>query len=329
MAISYHHDPLRAVVRIEGADAFSFFQGYTTQDTQSLSPGRATRAIVTTRKGSMMDWVLVLRDETGLTLLGGADRGQALATVLDRYTLGVDVTITDRSQDLAVLELLGATPSTLIGGPTVDQEGGPGATSPDLTIRDASASQWPFWTLASGGWWAPVHPALPEASLLVVAAADANSWEKRLAAAGAAKWDSATFEAWRIQQGLPGSGCEIREDVNPWEARLGGSVSLDKGCYLGQEVVARLLNYQKVQRHLMGLTWSKEAALEAGMPVRVNDTTIGTITSVSNGTGLALVKVAHAVAGTPVRLGEQDIEATLDSRPFWTAQAHEGIRPPR
>ena len=140
--------------------------------------------------------------------------------------------------------------------------------------------------------------------------------ERAKAALGAVtqEVDSAAFDSYRIAQGVPAYGAEFGAFNNPLEARLLGSISDDKGCYTGQEVIARLQTYRKVQRLLMSFTSDAPAvpgdALEAedGSPA-------GTVTSACDlgdgGTlGLALVTAKHAGAslriggGSPVTLSE-------------------------
>ena len=71
-----------------------------------------------------------------------------------------------------------------------------------------------------------------------------------------------TYNALRIEAGIPVAGLELTEEINPWEANLDFAISLDKGCYNGQEIVARLNTYQKIKKRLMGLRL--ESALENG-----------------------------------------------------------------
>jgi folate-binding protein YgfZ len=305
MSLAYHVDPDRAVVRLEGPDAATFFQGYSTQETRSLVPGEATRAAVTTRKGTMLDWVLVLRDETGLTLVGGPGRGAILATTLDRYTLGVDVTVTDRSAGTRVVTLIGSW-SDLV------------PVTPDEAPRfTADARRWSWRGTVEGEALCASHPALPEIAIWVV---DEASWPTReayLRERGAEPWEADRIEGWRVGAGFPASGHEIGEDVNPWEARLETSISLEKGCYLGQEVVARLFHYRKIQRQLMGLSWPAGTRIAIGTALLDAERPVGVVTSVSGERGLGLVKVAHAHPGKRLGTATGEETVTLEDRPFW------------
>lgn len=132
--------------------------------------------------------------------------------------------------------------------------------------------------------------------------------------------DAAAFDAYRIAQGVPAYGAEFGAFNNPLEARLLGSISDEKGCYTGQEVIARLQTYRKVQRLLMAFTASAPAeSVDAladadGLPV-------GAVTSACDVGGrvfgLALVAAKHAGAGATLRLANGG-EVTLSEPAYAT-----------
>ena len=124
--------------------------------------------------------------------------------------------------------------------------------------------------------------------------------------------DADAFDAYRIAQGVPAYGAEFGAFNNPLEARLLGSISDEKGCYTGQEVIARLQTYRKVQRLLMAFTAnapadSGDALANSGDALADADgSPAGSVTSVCDVGGrifgLALVAAKHAVAGATLRL---------------------------
>ncbi len=73
--------------------------------------------------------------------------------------------------------------------------------------------------------------------------------------------DDETYNVLRVEAGVPVTGLELTESVNPWEAGLDASISLHKGCYNGQEIIARLNTYQKVKQGLCGLRLEREIPL--------------------------------------------------------------------
>ena len=86
-------------------------------------------------------------------------------------------------------------------------------------------------------------------------------------------------EALRVTLGVPAHGSELGDAYNPLEAGLMGAISFTKGCYIGQEVIARLDTYQKVQRRLVSLTLPE--SVESGTRLMQNNREVGTLTSVS------------------------------------------------
>ncbi|HKQ62979.1 MAG TPA: glycine cleavage T C-terminal barrel domain-containing protein, partial [Candidatus Polarisedimenticolaceae bacterium] len=88
------------------------------------------------------------------------------------------------------------------------------------------------------------------------------------------------LECWRVLRGVPAAGAELNEEHNPLEAGLWDAVSFDKGCYVGQEVVARLRTYDKVARRLVGLEFAAGTLPpERGTPLFDAGREVGSVTS--------------------------------------------------
>ena len=121
--------------------------------------------------------------------------------------------------------------------------------------------------------------------------AETEECRRRLLAAGAAELDARTWEILRVEWGLPAAGRELTLDHNPWEAGLGDAVHMDKGCYIGQEVVARLDTYQKVKQHLVGLRPNRE--IRPGAQVEAGGRPSGVVTSSVSSPRLGLLALAY------------------------------------
>ena len=122
----------------------------------------------------------------------------------------------------------------------------------------------------------------------------------------------ATLETLRIMQALPAAGHEIIDEFNPHEIGLYPFINFEKGCYVGQEVIARLDSYDKVQRQLIGMKSETDASLLKGATIWRQEQEIGRLTSVapaSSGTGaigLAVVRKSFAQAHVPVTLKREN-----------------------
>ncbi len=135
------------------------------------------------------------------------------------------------------------------------------------------------------------------------------------------------FEMLRIEVGFPAYGKEITQDYNPLEANLGKYVSFTKGCYIGQEVLARIDSYNKLQRKLVGFVIEKDKGkgkIKEGVRVYVSGEEIGEITSLIYSYGfqrliaLGYVKINHAIQGEKVELryDGESLSASVVIPPF-------------
>ena len=135
-----------------------------------------------------------------------------------------------------------------------------------------------------------------------------------LVAAGAIPVGEEPFNVFRVERGLPSPVSELSDRVNPLEAGLEPYVSFTKGCYMGQEVIARLDTYDKLQRRLVGLLGPGDPGSEAGThlkpgsPLRTGDRVVGQVTSAVTSPALG-----RAIALAYIRKGHTEPGTTLES----------------
>jgi len=115
------------------------------------------------------------------------------------------------------------------------------------------------------------------------------------------------FNQFRLKLGIPVFGFELTEDFNPLEAGLISHISFNKGCYIGQEVVARLNTYDKVQKKLVRLAW--EGDLEQ-KEITCDGKPIGVITSAESGIGLGFVRNTYAELQKELDCGDRKVVVT-------------------
>ena len=144
---------------------------------------------------------------------------------------------------------------------------------------------------------------------------------RQLLAAGVAQLDLHLWEVLRVEWGQPAAGRELTRDHNPWEAGLGDAVDMDKGCYIGQEVVARLDTYRKVKQRLVGLRLP--ARVRPGARVKSEGRNVGIVTSAASSPrlgplALAYVRTAHCRPGTA--LSVEGTAAEVSALPFEGSQ---------
>ncbi len=313
-------------LKLSGADAAAFLHNYTTQDIKSLREGEGVQTAVTTWKGTMIDHVFVYRLEDGLRLIGHPETAPAIQGALEKYLFGVDVEIADLTEERGMLYVFGPQAASIMeaaaGEPLADL---PMHASRLVALDGADGMVARTWPLGGDGFMVliPSDQALPAFEAVRSAAAAQQT----------GFIGSEAFDLLRIEAGIPTFPQEINQERNPWEVRLADSVSMNKGCYLGQEVIARLANYRKVQRHLVGLSLTGPA--EAGLSlVDENGKTIGLLTSVATAPdalhprALGFVKADWATAGRKVRVGDTSVVAEVQDLPFWKGLGGGGI-PPR
>ncbi len=314
-------------LKISGADAADFLHNYTSQNIKTLAEGQGLQTAVTTWKGTMLDHVFVYRLDDGLRVIGHPETAPLIRQALEKYLFGVDVEIEDLTEQRAMLYVFGPHAAKLL-------EDASGESLADLPMHafrlaglngaDSMISR--TWSLGQDAF-----------TVLVPADQVVDAFQAIRAAAEAHETPfigMEAFEILRIESGMPSFPQEINEDRNPWEVRLADSVSMNKGCYLGQEVIARLANYQKVQRHMVGLRLSRP--VEAGLSLLdENGKTIGLVTSVAfapdaeHPVALGFVKTDWAQEGRKVKVasGESPVEAEVRDLPFWQDLAGGGVMP--
>jgi folate-binding protein YgfZ len=153
---------------------------------------------------------------------------------------------------------------------------------------------------------------------LIVPKEGAKAIWRQLTEAGAIPMNDRAWEQLRIQQGRPLPDRELTEDYNPLETGLWQAISFDKGCYIGQETIARLNTYKGVKQRLWGIRLS--AWVEPGTPVTVGENKIGTLTSCtdteSGPFGLAYIRTKAGGAGLSVQV--ESASGELVNVPFLT-----------
>ncbi|HEY9900741.1 MAG TPA: glycine cleavage T C-terminal barrel domain-containing protein [Pantanalinema sp.] len=306
---------------LAGKDAADFLHNYTTHDVKALAPGKGIQTAVTTWKGTMVDHVFVMRREDGLWVLTHPGRSRAVKDALEKYLLGVDVTLEDRTEGYGLLYVFGQLSRPVMAKATGLQPSWPQHAPVPVRIGGAEALVASTWGAFGEGYHVLVTN---DAATTVYDALVREADAKGMLPIGSEAW-----ERLRIEQGIPAFGHEITEAVNPWEARLADSVSMAKGCYLGQEVIARLANYDKVQRYLVGLRFEGDRLPEQGAEIHVDDKKVGVVTSACAELGLGFVKGAYVAPGTRVvvKTGDKSTPAMVEARPFWSGLVNEGIGP--
>ena len=297
----------RGKLALTGPDAVEFLNGQVTNELTTLHQGEGRYAAFLTHKGKMLGDMRILApgEEPGGApgeLLLDTERAslQALFDMIRRFRVGFDVELHKRTLETGLLSLLGPESDRL-----AQAEGLAGEEHANMSVTLAGVAALAVRTDVGID--------------LICAAADVASLTEELRARGAAPVSEEAAECLRIEHGRPRYGLDLDETVIPQEAGLNErAVSFTKGCYVGQETVARLHYKGKPNRHLRGLRLSGPAS--PGEELRLRERIVGHLgsTAVSPVLGpiaLALVR-REAEPGAVLDLGAHGLSAEVLELPF-------------
>jgi aminomethyltransferase len=301
-------------IRFSGKDAADLLHRLSTNSIKDLREGSGVATVLTTNKGRILDLVTLHRAPDTLFGLCAAGRVGAILDWIERFTFREVVTAEDWTASHRTLGLHGphaaAVASRLFGATA--------AALPMHGVAAVSLGTAPVLLVRS-------FPLAGDSILMTVKAeseAELRAAIQERAGEPIVEVGANLLEVLRIEAGLPAPGLELTEEHNPWEARLADAISLTKGCYVGQEVVARLNTYKKVARQLVRLTIPASTAPSApGDPIRAASETIGAVTSsivIPDGSGrtiaLGYVRTGDATPGRSVEVeqGGAPVPAILE-----------------
>ena len=294
----------RGKLALTGSDAKSFLHGQVSNDIEALTPGSGCYAAFLTPKGKMLGDLRILATSDGLLLDTERISLQELFNMIRRFSIGYHVELHKRTLQSGLLSLIGPGSAAL--------------ASVDGSVLGAEEHAHVPVEIAG----VAVRAIRTETGVDVLCDAEATERVRAaLEAAGARAVSEAAAETLRIERGRPRYGVDLDDTVIPQEAGLNErAVSFTKGCYVGQETVARLYYRGKPNRHLRGLRVSDGSGpLAAGAELALGKRSVGTITSVTvsprfGPIGLALVRrEAEPGATVSVSTGQA---ATVVSLPF-------------
>jgi folate-binding protein YgfZ len=293
-----------STVRIAGDDRAAFLHRLLTADLSTLSPDQGRRSLLLDTRGKIV---------ADVDLWGGAKAWRAVVDrrvrgafvdQLKRYVLRADVAL--EPTDEVLLVILGAGASSLLERV--------GAAPPTVKYGAASAR------IGGVSVWLQRSDRIPWGVRVVVPERAAEVVEVLAAAdPGLEVLGPAALESLRVRAGVPGVDRELTGNEFPQEVGLEGAVSFDKGCYLGQETVARIHYRGHVNRRMCGLSFSAPVGVPAGL--RSDSASAGEITSLTDSggalAGLGFVRREHSEMGNELRVeGTEGTIATVRELPL-------------
>lgn len=273
------------ILAVSGADRLKIANNLCTQDLKSLAPGQLAETFVTDVKGRTLSHGFALAREDALWFISSPGQGARLVPHFDRYIIREDAAVQDASPDWDAILFLAFEKALAFSASHVDW----GCV--------VTSVPW-----VSGGGLVFV----PSGKLAELSAADRDNAFSVSDAETRCGWERARIEAF-----WPWYGVDLDDRNLPQEASIDArAISFKKGCYLGQETVARLDALGQVQKRLVQLSFEKKPNVLLPYSIEVDGKEIGTMTSLAendNGgaVGLAMVRRSHFATGTTFQVASQ------------------------
>ena len=256
----------RSLIEARGADRAAFLHNFCTNDVKALAPGHGCEAFFTNVQGKTICHALLFAADDSIWLSTDEVVRETLLLHLDKYLMREDVQLVDQS---------GLYSTYVVVGPS----------APDGMRNQAGISlghdlQHATLPNVARAWVAKVPFAEPTAFFMFCpqdgVAKLTSQWTKN----GAVEVSGELLELARIHARFPRNGCEVTTDYLPQEvSRDELAISFTKGCYLGQETVARIDALGRVNKHLVGLQFDGSEAPPPDASLRLDDKIVGHVTS--------------------------------------------------
>lgn len=256
-------------VRMAGVDRVDFLHRMSTNEVRDLAPGIIRRTVLTSDIARVVAVVTAYAFPDHLLLLTDPGRAGRVISHLEHYIFfRDDVQLTDITAESGMLSLWGPRAAALLDGLM------------ESAIEELETDTY-IETNVNGIATVMAHTdALKlDGFNLIVDRSDVELLQRRLIDAGAQPMDAPAYEILRVEAGQPHPGRELGDEFNPLEAGLRPIINFKKGCYIGQEVIARLDTYDKIKQHLAGVRLERLPAAEERPALMTGDIEAGFLTS--------------------------------------------------
>jgi len=259
-----------SLVEAKGSDFLDLINRISTNHLEDLAIGGGVNTILTTEKGRILDVLTISSIENSYLILTGGSNGQTVVDWIDKFVFMEDVTLTNLSPHFLMLNIIGPHASKILEefSRTSLLELEP-LSNTSITISKKQL------TLIRG------NLGSLDSFYLIVPKKDFSFISQQLNSRGAHWICEVSWEALRIEYEIPIFGKEIGEQYNPLEVGLENLIDFDKGCYIGQEVIARLDTYNKVKKRLVSLSIDSSYSCSAGQQIYLDGKVVGQVTSIA------------------------------------------------
>ncbi|MBX2865331.1 MAG: folate-binding protein [Leptolyngbyaceae cyanobacterium MAG.088] len=294
-------------IQITGADRLRFLHNQTTNAFELLTPGQGCETVFVTSTARTLDLASAYVDEDNVLLMVSPGMASELIAWMDRYIFFADkVALSDQTDTTFAITLLGPHPDQLLTKLELPQ--------PNSDICSHIHANWPIENIdlqivRETGLGLPGYT-------LIGPRDHGTALKNWLIEHQVTTLSSQAWEALRIRQGRPMPGHELTDKDNPLEAGLWHTISFEKGCYIGQETIARLNTYQGVKKQLWGFKLGKP--VNADTILKLEGAQVGKLTSIAtDDTGIwAIGYLRTKAGGIGLTLNAENTTAEVVELPF-------------
>lgn len=283
----------RTLLSLRGADRVVLLHSFCTNDIKRLQPGQGCEAFITTPQGKTLSHVFAFCQTNEILLNTSAGQAEALIAHFNRYIISEDAELSNQTSRDGLLLLSGGKSASIIEQLT-------GLSAPQHVLESHSAK-----IGGRGVLICRVPYAGTNSFFLQAQNGDLPSVEQEFLSRGIWRCEAEAVESARLEAGFPLFGADITAENLPQECgRDSLAISFQKGCYLGQETVARLDALGHVNRRLVGLQFESEFIPKPATPLLKSGKVIGHVTSAAwsprlqSPLAFALIRTVHTAAST-------------------------------
>jgi len=305
---AFYHQEHAGYLHIRGEDRQAFLQRQTTNDVRLLSPERAVTTVLTSATARILDVLTLVAEPEAIGAITLPGQAPETATFLKRRIFFTDkVSVDDTSTELAQIEVTGPEAANLLrqfGFSHIPSNG-------EVVSEAISGIEMRLLKQHDGAY------------RLLLAAERAPELQTLLGEAGVSQLEEEGYAVLRVEMGWPEAGYELTEDYTPLETGLDWAISGEKGCYTGQEIIARQITYDKVTRQMVGLQLTGVSQPRDRVSSAEDGKSAGEVTSYAYSPrfehiGLAVLRKAYSEPGTGLVVESESggIRARVVSLPF-------------
>ena len=308
-----------SIIELKGTDSLDFLHRISTNSMKNLNKEEVKKTIFTSEKGRIIGVSTVLNFESYILLITNALSKQKVMSWLNKYIIGDDVILSDASHRFNLFEVIGPQSESFLSlfvGDTIN-------VVTDNTFKVAGADGVLFFLAKLKN-----EQGLHKYWILAEQENGKKLINNMIENKGPFDFNligEDAYSTYKIENGIPSDPNELNDNFNPHEAGIIDLVDFKKGCYIGQEVIARLDTYDKVQKHLVGLCFPESVdtndkfSLLDGQQNEVGVvTSIAYLPKIKKNIALGYIKKSLAVQGTKVsaKNGVKSMEVTVHELPF-------------